>query len=162
MSWTPRRHLRAKVTVSNCHRRTSRRRRSVWISRRTRSRCGCCREMPSHKRITRMRLLGFLAAQTRCVVTWKCAGAHHRACEDRGKLASYALDRACLPQDVHQARRIMPPMQSQAVDAAWRRHAIDAESEQGDPSGERRNVNCFCACAPYRCSLRAISVSGSD
>src|SRR5262249_48147621 len=40
----PRRHLRAKVTVSNCHRRRrpwSRLPRSVWISRRT---CSSCME----------------------------------------------------------------------------------------------------------------------
>ena len=67
----PRRHLRAKMTVSNCHRRRrpwSKLPRSVWTSRSTCSRCMermlpdmCCSAL--RKRITRVRLLGFPAAQ---------------------------------------------------------------------------------------------------
>jgi transposase len=56
------------------------------------------------KRITRVKLLGFLAAQTRCVVAMEaCAGAHYWA-REIGKLGpSSALDRAGLRQAVHQA-----------------------------------------------------------
>ena len=56
------------------------------------------------KRITRVKLLGFLAAQTRCVVAMEaCAGAHYWARENRQVGPSCALDRAGLRQAVHQA-----------------------------------------------------------
>jgi transposase len=55
------------------------------------------------KRITRVKLLGFLAAQTRCVVAMEaCAGAHYWA-REIAKLGHRALDCASLRQAVHQA-----------------------------------------------------------
>jgi hypothetical protein len=39
---------------------------------------GCCRAVLFRKRITRVKLLGFLAAQAPCVVAMEaCAGAHY-------------------------------------------------------------------------------------
>ena len=55
------------------------------------------------KRITRAKLLGFLAAQARCVVAMEaCAGAHYWA-REIAKLGHHVLDRAGLCQAVHQA-----------------------------------------------------------
>ena len=79
----PRRHLRAKVTVSNCQRKRrprSRLPRSVWTSRSTCSRCmeprvpGMCCSGSSHPCEA--------ARQTPCVVAIEaCAGAHYWARE---------------------------------------------------------------------------------
>ena len=58
------------------------------------------------KRITRAKLLSFLAAQTRCVVAMQaCAGAHYWA-REIAKLGHHgALDRTGLRQAVHQAAK---------------------------------------------------------
>jgi hypothetical protein len=84
----PRRHLCAKVTVSNCHRR-----RRPWEQATTIGLDIAKHVFQVHgadaaghvlfrKRITRAKLLGFLAAQARCVVAMEaCAGAHYWARE---------------------------------------------------------------------------------
>jgi transposase len=83
--------------------------RSVWTSRST-----CFRYMermlPGHvlfrKRITRVKLLGFLAAQAPCVVAMEaCAGAHYWA-REIGKLGHHVrLIAPGLRQAVHQAAK---------------------------------------------------------
>ena len=58
------------------------------------------------KRITRVKLLGFLAAQAPCVVAMEaCAGAHYWA-REIAKLGHHVrFDRAGLRQAVHQAAK---------------------------------------------------------
>ena len=55
------------------------------------------------KRITRTKLIGFLATQAPCIVAMEaCAGAHYWA-REIGKLGIGAIDRAGLRQAVRQA-----------------------------------------------------------
>src|SRR6516165_12613561 len=90
----PRRHLRAKVTVSNCYLKEASMEQAITIGL----------DIAKHvfqahgadgtghvlfrKRLTRARLLGFLAAQAPCIVAMEaCAGSHYWG----GRSASWAM-----------------------------------------------------------------------
>jgi hypothetical protein len=90
----PRRHLRAKVTVSNCHLKEASMEQTITmgldIAKHVFQAHGA--DAAGHvlfrKRLTRTRLLGFLAAQAPCVVAMEaCAGSHYWA----GRSASWAM-----------------------------------------------------------------------
>ena len=89
MGWTPpRRHLCARVTVSNCHLKEASVEQATTIGLDIAKHvfqahgADAAGRMVFHKRLTRAKLLGFVATQTPCVVAMEaCAGSHYWARE---------------------------------------------------------------------------------
>src|SRR5260221_13960202 len=88
----PRRHLRAKVTVSNCHLKEASMEQTITIGLDIAKQvfqahgADAAGDVLFRKRITRAKLIAFLAAQPPCIVAMEaCAGAHYWA-REIGKL----------------------------------------------------------------------------
>ena len=86
----PRRHLCAKVTVSNCHLKEASMEQASTIGLDIAKHvfqahgADAAGQVVFRKRLTRTKLLGFFAAQTPCVVAMEaCAGSHYWAREIR-------------------------------------------------------------------------------
>src|SRR5580693_2732511 len=84
MGWTPpRRHLRAKMTVSDCHLKEASMEQTITIGLDIAKQvfqahgADAAGHVLFRKRLTRAKLLGFFAAQAPCVVAMEaCAGSH--------------------------------------------------------------------------------------
>ena len=111
------------------------------------------------KRITRVKLLGFLAAQTRCVVAMEaCAGAHYWA-REIAKLGHHV--RLIAPAYVKpfiKRQKNMPPMQRPSVKRPSGRACASFRSR---PKSSRRTASCsepvisWCVSAPSASTLFA-------
>jgi hypothetical protein len=74
------------------------------------------------KRITRVKLLGFLAAQTRCVVAMEaCAGAHYWARECTGMPALESISGSPTPNNCSTCGEPTAPVAKITSHAAWTR-----------------------------------------
>ena len=108
------------------------------------------------KRITRAKLLGFLAAQAPCVVAMEaCAGAHYWA-REIGKLGHRV--RLIAPAYVKDGKRTMRPMRRPSVKRPSGRACALFRSK---PKSSRRTASCsapaisWCVSAPSASTLCA-------
>jgi transposase len=111
------------------------------------------------KRITRVKLLGFLAAQARCVVAMEaCAGAHYWA-REIAKLGHHVrLIAPAYVKPSSSGRRMMPPMQRPSVK---RRSGRACALFRSRAKNSRRMASCsepaisWCVSAPSASTLCA-------